>query len=46
MGRVWPHLIVDATPSLDDPARLGQGGEQRLVQAFVAEALRALLRSQ
>jgi len=33
------------TPTLDDGSRLGEAGEDLLVQAFDAEALRALLRS-
>ena len=36
-ARVWPCGVVVDTPSLDDPAGLGEIGEQVLVEAFVAQ---------
>jgi len=37
MGRVRAHVVVVDPPALDDDADLGQGAEDRLVQALVAE---------
>jgi hypothetical protein len=37
MGRMRSHLVVVASPALDDGARLGQAGEHLLVQALVTE---------
>ena len=37
-ARVWPCGVVVDTPSLDDPAGLGEIGEQVLVEAFVAQS--------
>lgn len=38
MRRVWSNLIVVALPGGQHGARLPQRGEQRLVQAFVAQS--------
>ena len=37
MRRVWPHLVVIALPRGEHHASLPQRGEQRLVQAFIAQ---------
>src|SRR5215475_10567751 len=36
-ARVWSCNVVVDTPGLDDPAGLGEIGEQVLVEAFVAQ---------
>ena len=36
-ARVWPFAVIIDPPVFDDPARLGQAAEQRLVQQLISE---------